>query len=181
VCRHHFLNVDTSVFLTFPETIMSPQVVKISRTTAHDPAFRKLIPLLDTELADRYGKEQETYDQFNFVTDIETVVIAFDENIAVGCGCFKRFDQGVAEIKRMFVAPQHRGKGIARQIVQALEMWAAELNYHTCILETGDKQPEAIALYERMGYRLVENFGPYKGMSSSICFSKSISEKISTS
>lgn len=157
---------------------MLPQVVRISRTTAHDPVFKQLVTLLDTELANRYGAIQKIYDQFNVVSDIQTVVIVYHNEVAAGCGCFKAFDEKIAEIKRLFVLPEHRGKGIARKIVQALEEWAWERSYNTCILETGDKQPEAIALYERMGYQRVENFGPYQGMSESICFSKSISKRL---
>jgi GNAT superfamily N-acetyltransferase len=80
----------------------------------------------------------------------------------------------VVEIKRMFVLPEHRGKGIAGQILQQLEIWAAEGNNSTCILETGKKQPEAIALYKKAGYKIIPNYGQYENVENSVCMEKRI-------
>lgn len=79
------------------------------------------------------------------------------------------------EIKRMFVEPQSRGKGLAKRILLELERWAAEDGFLMARLETGIKQPEAIGLYERMGYTRIDNYPPYTGFTTSICMEKSVS------
>jgi len=76
------------------------------------------------------------------------------------------------EVKRMYVLPQHRGKGLATRILTGLESWAKELSYQKCILETGKRQPEAIALYTKNGYIVIPNYGQYKGIENSVCFEK---------
>jgi GNAT superfamily N-acetyltransferase len=78
------------------------------------------------------------------------------------------------EIKRMYVTPASRKKGIATMILCELETWAAELSYENCILETGIKQPEAIELYKKNGYTVIPNYGQYAGVQTSVCFEKSI-------
>lgn len=91
---------------------------------------------------------------------------------AVGCGAFKEFNDETVEIKRMFVPDEQRGKGIASKVLKELEAWALELGYTTCILETGKRQPEAIALYKKNGYELIPNYGQYAGVENSVCFQK---------
>lgn len=76
------------------------------------------------------------------------------------------------EVKRMYVEATQRGQGIAATILQAFETWAVELGCHTCILETGQKQPEAIALYTKANYNIIPNYGQYDGVENSICFGK---------
>ena len=74
----------------------------------------------------------------------------------------------------MFVLPEYRGKAIGHSILKELELWAAELNYHACVLETGKKQPEAIGLYQKAGYIITKNYGQYEGVENSVCMMKSI-------
>jgi GNAT superfamily N-acetyltransferase len=100
--------------------------------------------------------------------------VAYQHNVAVGCGAIKAFDDASMEVKRMFTLPESRGTGIASNILHALETWAAELGYKTCVLETGKKQPEAIALYQKSGYEITPNYGQYVGIENSVCFMKNI-------
>src|SRR5262249_22242160 len=79
----------------------------------------------------------------------------------VGCGALRRIEPGVGEIKRMYVAPSARGRGVGRLILDGLEAEAARLGLHRILLETGPRQPEAIALYCRAGYREIPLFGEY--------------------
>ena len=72
----------------------------------------------------------------------------------------------------MFVSPESRRKGIAAKILTELENWATELSYAKCILETGKKQPEAIGLYIKNGYKSIPNYGQYAGVENSLCFEK---------
>ena len=144
----------------------------IKRTTSDDPDFQTLVVLLDRDLAIRDGDEHDFYHQFNKIDSIRNVVLAYIDNVPVGCGAFKEYESGTVEIKRMYTLPDHRGKRIAAEILTELEHWARELNYTACILETGKKQPEAIRLYERSGYTLIPNYGQYAGVENSVCMKK---------
>lgn len=144
------------------------------RTLPDNKDFQLLVSLLDKELAVRDGDEHTFYSQFNKIADIRNVVVFYVDENAVGAGAFKEYQPRKVEIKRMFVLPEFRKKGIAFQILEELEKWARELNYSECILETGKKQPEAISLYKKAGYKLIENYGQYKNVLNSVCMSKSI-------
>lgn len=142
------------------------------RTTSQDKQFRDLVSALDADLAIRDGDDHAFYHQFNSITTINHVVLALQDAEALGCGAIKMFEPGVMEVKRMYTPPAHRGKGIASFILQELETWARELGYQKCILETGIKQPEAIALYKKCGYHIIPNYGQYAGVENSVCFEK---------
>jgi putative acetyltransferase len=151
-------------------------MINILRTTSENPDFKKLIQQLDRELWSRYDESQAQYDQHNKIEDNKNVVIVYIENEPVGCGCLKQFDDDTMELKRMFVHPSQRGKGIAYSILHELESWAKEHTYSRIILETGFKQPEAIELYKKARYKVIENYGPYVGMKESICMAKEIAK-----
>jgi GNAT superfamily N-acetyltransferase len=145
-----------------------------ARTDSSNKDFHHLVSLLDKDLAIRDGDEHAFYSQFNKIENIRNVIVAYEDEKAVGAAAFKEYLSAVVEIKRMFVLPEFRGKGIAFQILQQLEKWAAELNFSDCILETGRKQPEAIALYQKSGYKIIPNYGPYENVENSVCMSKKI-------
>ena len=147
-------------------------MLSIVRTTASDPEFQKLNARLDAELALRDGKDHSFYAQYNKTDHIRHVLVAMVDGKPAGCGAIKEYQPGIFEIKRMYVEPAHRGKGIATAVLDELERWAAELSAGRCILETGLKQPEAIALYRKNGYHLIPNYGPYEGVDNSVCFEK---------
>ena len=132
----------------------------------------QLVKQLDIDLAERDGKEHLFLDQFNKIDAIKYVVVAYEMEKPVGCGAIKEYKTDTMEIKRMYVAPQSRGKGIAGNLLTALESWAAELLYKRCILETGKNQPEAIGLYLKNGYKLISNYRQYASVQNSICFEK---------
>lgn len=149
-------------------------MISLKRTDSNDEDFIQLVKHLDADLAKRDGEEHSFYNQFNSIALIRYALVAYEDKMPVGCGAIKEFDPETVEIKRMYVLPEHRGKGIAMQIVTALERWAAELAYLQCILETGKKQPEAIALYKKLGYETMPNYGQYAGVENSLCFQKII-------
>jgi GNAT superfamily N-acetyltransferase len=154
---------------------MTAQRIELKRTNSTDPDFRSLITQLDDELNERYGElMQSTYDQHNHIIDIATVVVAYNNDIPAGCACFKKYDNASAEIKRMFVKNAERGKGIANKILSELELWAKENGFVYAILETGDKQHEAIALYQKLGYAITPNYGQYADLATSICMRKKL-------
>lgn len=149
-------------------------MLQLKRTNSTDADFIQLVQLLDADLAIRDGAEHAFYAQFNKVHMIQHVVIAYENNTAAGCGAFKPFDTDSVEIKRMYVLPAHRNKGIAAAVLQQLEQWAAEEGYVAAVLETGKKQPEAIRLYEKCGYSRIPNYGQYAGVENSVCMKKEL-------
>jgi len=149
-------------------------MLKIIRTDSGNPGFINLVKLLDADLAEKDGKEHAYYSQFNKIDRIRHVVLAFENNKPVGCGAIKEFGPGTIEVKRMFVLPEYRKKGVASGILSELETWAQELSFGKCILETGKRQPEAIGLYKKNGYLQIPNYGQYAGMENSLCFEKEL-------
>ena len=149
-------------------------MTNLVRTNSDNPDFRELVVLLDRDLQIRDGDEHSFYAQFNKVDKIRHVVVAYAGGEAVGCGAIKEYAEGVAEIKRMFVRAERRGRGIAKVILVELETWANELGFSECVLETGRKQPEAIALYRKSGYETIPNYGQYEGIENSVCMKKLI-------
>ena len=149
-------------------------MISIIRTNSGNTDFVELVRHLDVELAERDGKDHSFYAQFNKIDMIKHVVVAYDDGQPVACGAIKEYEPGTMEVKRMFTRLDHRGKGIAAGVLSELEKWAAEMNYSKCVLETGKKQPEAIRLYEKSGYKLIPNYGQYAGVENSVCFEKSL-------
>ena len=146
-----------------------------NRTDSTNADFQNLVVLLDKDLQIRDGDQHSFYDQFNKIQMIRNVVVCYIDNKPIGCGAFKEYDQDKVEIKRMFVLPDFRGKGIGLDILKELEIWASELNYPECVLETGKKQPEAISLYIKAGYKIIKNYGQYENIENSVCMLKAIS------
>jgi len=146
--------------------------IRLIRTDSDNTDFQSLVQALDADLAERDGEEHVFYAQLNKMGKISFVVLAYDQGNAVGCGAFREHASEIIEIKRMYVVPSARKKGMATAILKELEKWATELSYKKMILETGKRQPEAIQLYERNGYRHIPNFGSYAGVENSVCFEK---------
>jgi putative acetyltransferase len=145
------------------------------RTDSSDTDFQEMVKLLDADLRDRDGEDHAFYAQFNKIDALKHALVAFVNNKPVACGAFKPFTGSSVEIKRMFVHPDFRGQGIAQQVLFELEKWAAELGMKSCVLETGQKQPEAIRLYQKSGYVRIPNYGQYANMENSVCMQKHLS------
>lgn len=144
------------------------------RTIAENKDFQKLVVLLDAFLAELDGENHTFYAQFDKLDKINNVVVCYQDDIAIGCGAFKEFDTDTVEIKRMFVHPDFREKGIASAVLKELELWAGENNYSSCVLETGANNPKAIALYRRSGYEIIPNYSQYENVETSVCLKKLI-------
>lgn len=149
-------------------------MISLKRTDSNNPDFRKLVLELDQELAIRNGETNSFFAQFNKIDMIKHVIVAYEDQMPVGCGAMKEFDPTAMELKRMFVYADMRGNGVAVSILNELERWALETGYKKCVLETGDKMPEAIGLYKKSGYKIIPNYGQYKDVVSSICFEKNL-------
>jgi GNAT superfamily N-acetyltransferase len=147
-------------------------MLSLVQSNSNDKDFMDLTNQLDAELIKRYGDMQCNYNKFNLSQPLDTVIIAYIDNIPAGCGSFKKYNLDTVEIKRMFVRPEYRGQGISKIILIELEKCAIELGFFKSILETGINQPEAISLYEKSGYSRTANYGQYIGMTNSVCFEK---------
>lgn len=149
-------------------------MIKTVRTDSENQDFIELVKYLDADLAEKDGKDHSFYAQFNKIDKIKYVVVAYENDKPVSCGAIKEFETNAVEVKRMYTAPESRGKGIATTVLDELEKWANELAYEKCVLETGKRQPEAIALYKKNGYKTIPNYGQYAEMENSLCFEKEI-------
>ena len=149
-------------------------MITIKRTNSDDENFRELVKALDTDLKIRDGEEHSFYAQFNKIDKIKYALVAFEQDMPVGCGAIKEYAADTMEVKRMYVPLHKRGQGIASIILKELETWCVELNYKKCILETGKKQPEAIELYKKNNYKIISNYGQYENVVNSVCFEKEL-------
>lgn len=149
-------------------------MVTLIRTDADNADLLSLVALLDAELKLRDGEDHYFFAKFNKLAGILGAVVAYVDDQPVGCGAFKRFSDSEAEIKRMFVKPESRGQRTAAKVLDELEAWAGENGFTACVLETGFKQPEAIALYQRSGYEVIPNYGQYADVGTSVCMRRSI-------
>ena len=102
------------------------------------------------------------------------VVVRDDGGRALACGGITRFhlDESRAEIKRMFVVPDARGRGLGRLVLAELERHARELGFAALVLETGDKSDAALALYRNSRFERISCWPPYDSRSLSLCFEK---------
>lgn len=146
----------------------------VIRTDATHPDLEKLIPLLDKELKEEDGPDHAFFAQYNKLHDIRHVVIAYMDRIPVGCGALKIYEGTTGEVKRMFVHPDFRRRGIAEKILAELETWAQELGFEELILETGKTKNAAPSLYTKHGYSIIPNYGQYTGVEQSLCMRKRV-------
>ena len=144
--------------------------IDIETRSAGDSDVQRLIDAAVAELNVRYPGD----------VDLEPVpatgdhFVAVVDGAAVGVVVLIGVRPGLDEVKRLYVEPGHRGRGVARALMGALEHRAQERGSTAVRLETGTRQPEAMALYESMGYRLIENYGQYAGSPLSRCYGKSV-------
>ena len=149
-------------------------MLQLIRTDSENKDFIVLVKNLDADLAERDGSDHSFYSQFNKIDKIKYVVVAYEDNKAIGCGAIKQFNENAMEIKRMYVYPEYRGNSIASKVLTELETWAKELVFKKCVLETGKRQQEAIQLYKKNEYKIIPNYGQYIGIENSICFEKEL-------
>ncbi len=138
---------------------------------------RRLVEALDAHLASRYTPEQRfgpNLKPAQIAPGLGTFVMARMDGRPVGCGAVRLLDPTTVEVKRMFVEPEVRGRGIAKEILAKLEGAGRELGARRAVLETGVYQDEAIGLYRRAGYREVECWGEYTTSPTSVCYEKAI-------
>jgi GNAT superfamily N-acetyltransferase len=151
------------------------------RTVPFDhPDAVKLIEAVQQEYVTRYGDPDLTpTDPAEFTPPSGLFLVGYLDDVPVACGGWRAHDEadpplraGDAEMKRLYVVPAMRGHGLARTMLAALERSAVEAGRTRIVLETGQKQPEAIALYRSSGYEEMPGFGIYAGDPLSLCLCK---------
>lgn len=135
-----------------------------------------LLAQLRTELSEKYPEELRGMPLIpeELTASGAAFLVARIAGRPVGCGAIRPLRPGVAEVKRMFVVQEARGRGVGRTILENLETFAKNFGYRSIRLETGLKQPEAISLYESAGYHRAPCYGPYRENPMSICFEKKL-------
>jgi putative acetyltransferase len=157
--------------MTMPERL--PVTVQPENPFSVEAA--RLIEQLSAELGWRYGDDGSgAFAPADVDVPGGVFLIARLDGLPVGCGALRPMEPGTGEIKRMYVAREVRGRGVARCILDRLEAQARELGYRMLRLETGTRQPEAIRLYESAGYRRVPCYGCYVDNPQSVCFEKEL-------
>lgn len=147
---------------------------EIKRTNSNNQDFINLVKELDAFLTIRNGESDDFFSQFNGLENLENVIVIYLEEKPIGCGAIKKYDAETVEVKRMYVQEKHQGKNLGVVILNALEIWAKELENTRCILETGTMLPEAIRFYEKNNYQRIPNYDQYIGVAESICFEKKL-------
>ena len=149
-------------------------MINLVRTTSANKDFRSLVKQLDDYLAELDGEEHAFYNQLNKIDRLNHVVVAYEDDKPVDCGAIRDHAPGIMEVKRMYTLEDQRGKGVATKILSELEKWAAEMSCNKCVLETGKRQPEAVELYKKRGYKVIPSYGQYVNVENSLCFEKEI-------
>lgn len=145
-------------------------------TDGNNKDFIELCHMLDNFLNELVGGERNRaqYIPYNKLDDIHDVIVAYDGDVPVGCASFKKYDEENAEVKRVFIKSQYRGMGISKTLMSMLEERARKQGYKYLILESGEPLVAAMALYAKLGYKVIPNYGQYKDMPESICMRKKL-------
>lgn len=151
--------------------------LSITAEAATSIAASALIHELNNELNALYDTMGGTgeFDPADVAVPRACFMVAWWDGVAVGCGAIRPMaDERYAEVKRMYVRPAFRGRGISRRILATLEEQARTFDYRYLQLETGILQPEAIGLYESVGFYRIPNFGVYVEDKMSVCYEKAL-------
>lgn len=146
------------------------------RTDGKNEDFIENCRLLDMDLDRRVGRQikREKYEKFNQLDEIREAIVVYDDGKPVGGGAIRRYDDETVELKRVFVHSEYQGQGIGSRLVSLLIEWAAQLGYRRMILETGELLAESCAVYRKLGFTVIPNYGPYADMPESLCMAKTI-------
>ncbi len=145
-------------------------------TDGKNADFIALCGELDDYLNRLVGGEENRreYVQYNKTDDIDNAIVAYDGDVPAGGAAFKRYDSKRAEVKRVFVRREYRERGTALKLMTLLEKSAKSEGYDYLILETGEPLVEAMRLYKKIGFEIIDNYGQYKDMPDSVCMMKKL-------
>lgn len=163
--------MDSEVTVTHARTTM-----RIEPAGYDDPVSRRLVTAALADLGRRYGGEgdETPVDAAEFTPPHGWFAVAWRDATPVGCAGWRAHGDGVAELKRMYTVPEARGTGVARGMLTAVEDDARRAGRGRMILECGARQPEAVAMYERCGYRRIANYGFYAAEADCLSFGRNL-------
>ena len=146
------------------------------RTDGKNEDFIENCRLLDMDLDRRVGRQikREKYQKFNQLDEIQEAIVVYEDQKRAGGGAIRKYDDNTAELKRVFVHNEYQGRGIGSRLVSLLMEWAAELGYQRMILETGELLAESCAVYKKLGFGVIPNYGPYADMPESLCMARDL-------
>lgn len=146
------------------------------RTDGKNEDFIENCRLLDMDLDRRVGRQikREKYQKFNQLDEIQEAVVVYEDQKLAGGGAIRKYDDDTVELKRVFVHNEYQGRGIGSRLVSLLMEWAAELGYQRMILETGELLVESCAVYKKLGFEVIPNYGPYADMPESLCMARNL-------
>lgn len=148
-------------------------MIKLEKVEITNPDLLRLIEELNAFFDEEWGTEiAEGYQDHHNLAEMMCAIVAYEDDVAVGCGCWKLLDEQTPEIKRMYVKPTSRGNGAASEIMKALEKDMLEKGYQQAVLETGKDMLSAIGFYERHGYHIIPNYGEFIGDELCVCMKK---------
>ena len=150
--------------------------IRFQQSDGGNPDFVELCHELDIFLNELVGGEENRaeYILYNQLDDIHNVILAYDNNTPIGCAAFKKYNNECAEVKRVFLKQEYRGRSISKKLMAQLENVAKEKGYRYLILESGAPLVAAMSLYKKIGYVTIPNYGPYADMPDSICMKKEL-------
>lgn len=150
------------------------------RTNGKNKDFIENCRLLDMDLDRRVGKKikRDKYEKYNQLDEIQEAIVVYENNKVIGGGAIRRYDDENVELKRVFVHTGYQGRGIGSKLVSLLIEWAVELGYKTMILETGELLAESCAVYKKLGFKVIPNYGPYVDMPESLCMARDLKKEI---
>jgi len=155
--------------------------ISISAEPFESPDAQRLIAALDAGLAQLYPPEQRFGPNLkaqHLESGRGTFLVARDDGRAVGCGAIRLVDATTAEVKRMYVEPDQRGKGVGRAVLISLEAAAWQLGARRLVLETGSHSPDALALYQGAGFTQIDCWAEYATSPTSVCLEKKLGESV---
>jgi GNAT superfamily N-acetyltransferase len=157
----------------------SAEQLRLRRVGYADPVAQHLIERVQQEYVVRYGgRDAASVDPAEFSPPLGLFLVAEVDGAAAGCGGWRAHGDGVAELKRMYVEPAFRRLGIAALVLAELERTAAAAGHRHLLLNSGDRQPEALALYARAGYTAVAGYGLYADEPGAVFLGKDLSDDV---
>lgn len=156
--------------------------MQVRQTDGDDAALVAMVAAQQSELSVRYGENPDHgFTQPPLHADTTWLVLHDDDGAALGCAAVQPLSHTVAdaapdlgEVKRLYVVPDARGRGLSRVLMDAVETAARDLGYRRLQLETGMQQPEALALYRGLGYTDIAPYGYYKDSAETVCLTKEL-------
>lgn len=150
--------------------------IKFIRTDGKNKDFVENCRLLDMDLDRRVGKaiKRDKYNKFNQLDEIQEAIVIYKGSMPIGGGAIRKYSDVDVELKRVFIRPNYQGLGLGTRLVSMLVEWAGELGYRRVILETGELLAESCAVYKKLGFEVIPNYGPYVNMPESLCMAKHI-------